>query len=145
MHSSFENMYNNFWPLRRPHPQGFSWYNKVLFALHEEPELSEERLYVLTRARGRPCQLYQGADAAGEQFCQSFNMLYCTKRTQRIKVRDGGMIYSVYQGKHTEYEKALHEEMIAGLAGNPPSPIEGSTEGRREEENNEWRCNTELF
>jgi len=43
------------------------------------------------------------------------------------------------QGKHTEYEKALHEEMIAGLAGNPPSPIEGSTEGRREEENNEWR------
>ena len=51
--------------------------------------------------------------------------------------------HSAYQGKHTEYEKALHEEMIAGLAGNPPSPIEGSTEGRREEENNEWRCNTE--
>ena len=76
-------------------------------------------------------------------------MLCCTRRTPRINVRDGGMIYegyhSVYQGKHTEYEKALHEEMIAGLAGNPPSPIEGSTEGRREEENNEWRCNTELF
>ena len=61
-------MYNNFWPLRRPHPQGFSWHNKVLFALHEEPKLSEKRLYVLTRARGRPCQFYKGADAAGEQF-----------------------------------------------------------------------------
>ena len=76
-------------------------------------------------------------------------MLCCTRRTQRINVRDGGMIYeryhSAYQGKHTEYEKALHEEMIAGLAGNPPSPIEGSTEGRREEENNEWRCITELL
>ena len=53
--------------LRRPHSEGITWYNKVLFALHEEPKLSEERLYVLTRAGGRPCQLYQGADAAGEQ------------------------------------------------------------------------------
>ena len=83
MHSSFENMYNNFWPLRRPHPQGFSWHNKVLFALHEEPELSEERLYVLTRARGRPCQLYKGADAAGEQFCQSFMINQCATYVAR--------------------------------------------------------------
>ena len=27
-------------------------------------------------------------------------------------------------GKHTEYEKALHEEMLAGLALSPPSPVE---------------------
>ena len=26
------------------------------------------------------------------------------------------------QGKHTEYEKNLHEEMLAGLAQSPPSP-----------------------
>lgn len=49
------------------------------------------------------------------------------------------------QGKHTEYEKALHEEMLAGLALNPPSPVEGGGEGeggaeRREEEGRgEWR------
>ena len=49
------------------------------------------------------------------------------------------------QGKHTEYEKALHEEMLAGLALSPPSPIEGGSEGgeRRgvveEEGGVEWR------
>ena len=28
--------------LRRPHSEGITWYNKVLFALHEKPELSQE-------------------------------------------------------------------------------------------------------
>ena len=44
-----------------------------------------------------------------------------------------------FQGKHTEYEKALHEEMLAGLAGSPPSPIEGSSEGGGEDGGSEWR------
>ena len=45
----------------------------------------------------------------------------------------------IFQGKHTEYEKALHEEMLAGLAGSPPSPIEGSSEGGGEDGGSEWR------
>ena len=45
----------------------------------------------------------------------------------------------IFQGKHTEYEKALHEEMLAGLAGSPPSPIEGSSEGGGEDGGTEWR------
>ena len=45
----------------------------------------------------------------------------------------------LFQGKHTEYEKALHEEMLAGLAGSPPSPIEGSSEGGGEDGGTEWR------
>ena len=45
----------------------------------------------------------------------------------------------IFKGKHTEYEKALHEEMLAGLAGSPPSPIEGSSEGGGEDGGSEWR------